>query len=136
MITANLWRIQPGASEVEVESWETGEPIKLELDPLKTPVEVRPSRDGVGQEEEGGAPNPEPLDLSPFQVTEGLYKRARKLRRAVQAVEPLLEAVRLEQAYLEEVRCSQLGLTQVEEEQCNPLTPGFTCSAAEPWGAS
>lgn len=48
MITANLWRIQPGASEVEVESWETGEPIKLELDPLKTPVEVRGGLCGLG----------------------------------------------------------------------------------------
>ena len=27
-------RIPEGASEVEVESWETGEPVKIKLDPL------------------------------------------------------------------------------------------------------
>lgn len=34
---------------------------------------------------------------------EGLYKRARKLRRAVDAIQPLMEAVQQELDYLETV---------------------------------
>ncbi|GAX79190.1 hypothetical protein CEUSTIGMA_g6630.t1 [Chlamydomonas eustigma] len=89
MITSNMWRIQPGASEAVVESWETGEPVTLQLDPKK-----------------GG----------PLKVAEGLYKKARKLRRAVQAVQPLLEASILEQQYLEEVESSLIGLKHYKEE--------------------
>jgi len=36
-------------------------------------------------------------------VAEGLFKRARKLRRAVDAVQPLLEGARQELDYLESV---------------------------------
>ena len=49
-------------------------------------------------------------------MSEGLYKRARKLRRAVQAVQPLLEAARLEVQYLEEIESSLEGLGQYKEE--------------------
>lgn len=46
-----------------------------------------------------------PLDptLAPMEVAEGLFKRARKLRRAVDAVQPLLEAAQQELEYLESV---------------------------------
>lgn len=40
------------------------------------------------------------------QVTKDLYKRARKLRRVSDAVEPLLESAREELAYIEQVRSS------------------------------
>lgn len=40
-----------------------------------------------------------------LQVAEGLFKRARKLRRAVDAVQPLLEAAQQELEYLESVSC-------------------------------
>lgn len=41
--------------------------------------------------------------LTPMEVAEGLYKRARKLRRAVDAVQPLLQAAQQEVDYLESV---------------------------------
>jgi malonyl CoA-acyl carrier protein transacylase len=39
-----------------------------------------------------------------MEQAEALYKRARKLRRAVDAVQPLLEAAQQEAEYLETVR--------------------------------
>jgi predicted ribosome quality control (RQC) complex YloA/Tae2 family protein len=39
-----------------------------------------------------------------MEQAEALYKRARKLRRAVNAVQPLLEAAQQEAEYLETVR--------------------------------
>ncbi|GFH11534.1 NFACT-R_1 domain-containing protein, partial [Haematococcus lacustris] len=72
MITANLYRVTPGASHVMCEDWDTGHTVRLELDPLKTPV----------------------------QAAEALYKRARKLRRSLAAVQPLLAAAQAELEYL------------------------------------
>jgi malonyl CoA-acyl carrier protein transacylase len=42
-----------------------------------------------------------------LQTAEAIYKRARKLRRAVEVVEPLLQAAQEEVTYLEEVRVVQ-----------------------------
>lgn len=41
---------------------------------------------------------------TPMEQAEGLFKRARKLRRAVDAVAPLLQAAQQEAEYLETVR--------------------------------
>ncbi|PNW73302.1 hypothetical protein CHLRE_14g627150v5 [Chlamydomonas reinhardtii] len=84
LITANLYRIPAGASSVTVEDWDTGAPLTLPLDPLQPPVAT----------------------------AEGLYKKARKLRRAVDAVGPLLAAAEEEVAYLEEVEVGLAGLKQ------------------------
>jgi hypothetical protein len=43
-----------------------------------------------------------------MEQAEALYKRARKLRRAVDAVQPLLEAAQQEAEYLETVRMYML----------------------------
>lgn len=69
-------RIAPKASQLEAEDWDTGAAITLQLDPTKQPMEV----------------------------AEGLYKKARKLRRAIGAVQPLLEGAQQELEYLETVR--------------------------------
>lgn len=61
---------------LEAEDWDTGKPVSIPLDP----------------------PTP------PMDVAERLFKRARKLRRAVDAVQPLLEAALQELDYLESVR--------------------------------
>lgn len=68
-------RIAAGATSLEAEDWDTGESVIITLDKEKTPV----------------------------QVAEGLYRRARKLRRAVDAVAPLLEVAEQEVEYLEQV---------------------------------
>ena len=49
-------------------------------------------------------------------MAEALYRKARKLRRAVQAVQPLLDAAREETLYLGEIEQSLVGLRQYREE--------------------
>ncbi|KAI3435649.1 hypothetical protein D9Q98_001707 [Chlorella vulgaris] len=83
MIMGNVYRISPGAAWVEVEDWDSGELVRLPLDPRKTAVEA----------------------------AEALYKQARKQRRAVLQVAPLLAAARQELAYLAEV---EVMLQQLE----------------------
>lgn len=61
--------------QVEVEDWDTGASVLLKLDTTKSTVEQ----------------------------TAALYKKARKMRRAVDAVAPLMEAAEGEVAYLEDV---------------------------------
>ncbi|WIA33408.1 hypothetical protein OEZ86_006542 [Tetradesmus obliquus] len=82
IIVANMYRLRPNAAQLEAEDWDTGKPVVIALDPLKTPMEQ----------------------------AEGLFKRARKLRRAVDAVAPLLEAAQQEAEYLETV---ELELAQM-----------------------
>ncbi|GLI67503.1 hypothetical protein VaNZ11_011705 [Volvox africanus] len=82
LITANLYRIPAGSATAMVEDWETGQPLTLELDPTKPPVAT----------------------------AETLYRKARKLRRAVDAVQPLLEEARAEVVYLEDVEVGLAGL--------------------------
>lgn len=50
-------------------------------------------------------------------MAEALYKRARKLRRAVDAVQPLLEAAQQETLYLEEVESSLSTLARYSEPE-------------------
>lgn len=38
LLVANLYRIKPGSRSVEVEDWQTGENVVIELDPAKTPA--------------------------------------------------------------------------------------------------
>ncbi|EFN54443.1 hypothetical protein CHLNCDRAFT_31860 [Chlorella variabilis] len=83
MVMGNIYRIQPGAASVEVEDWDTGELVAIKLDPEKTAVAF----------------------------AEGLYKQARKQRRAVEQVAPLLAAARQELDYLAEM---EVMLAQLE----------------------
>ncbi|KAL4458209.1 hypothetical protein ABPG75_013074 [Micractinium tetrahymenae] len=83
MVMANVYRIQPKAASVQVEDWDTGEAVTIQLDPEKSAVEF----------------------------AEGLYKQARKQRRAVEQVAPLLAAARAELEYLAEV---EVMLQQME----------------------
>jgi predicted ribosome quality control (RQC) complex YloA/Tae2 family protein len=38
LIVANIYRITPGISEIEVDDWESGEKLKIKLDPTKSPA--------------------------------------------------------------------------------------------------
>ena len=75
-------------AEVTVESWETGEPVVLKLEPL----------------------------LSPVSYAEGIFKKARKLRRAIDAIQPLMETVESEMQYLDEVASSLEGLKTFRDD--------------------
>ncbi|GBF97380.1 hypothetical protein Rsub_11027 [Raphidocelis subcapitata] len=87
IIIANVYRIEEGASSLEAEDWDTGAAVSIPLDPAKTAVEQ----------------------------AEALYKRARKLRRAVDAVTPLLEAADAEVEYLEQVESEVAQLAVYSE---------------------
>ncbi|MDI3538349.1 MAG: hypothetical protein PWQ13_372, partial [Bacillota bacterium] len=39
LLLANLYRVPPGAAEVELEDWETGTPVRIPLDPRLTPAQ-------------------------------------------------------------------------------------------------
>jgi predicted ribosome quality control (RQC) complex YloA/Tae2 family protein len=76
MTYAHQW--QPGMTKMTVEDFETGEPVTLPLDP----------------------------DKNAIQNAQRFYKQHQKLKRAKDAVAPLLAAVRGELAYLEQVEAA------------------------------
>ncbi|KAI8474844.1 MAG: fibronectin-binding protein A N-terminus-domain-containing protein [Monoraphidium minutum] len=86
IIMANVYRIEAGASVLEAEDWDSGEALTVPLDPR----------------------------LGAVEQAEAMYKRARKLRRAVGAVGPLLEAARSEAEYLEQVESEVAQLADYE----------------------
>lgn len=75
LLMANLHQWQPGMKQITLSDFETGEPIKIALDPEKNAV----------------------------QNAQAYYKRHQKLKRARIAVEPLLAEVMDEINYLEQV---------------------------------
>ena len=86
LLMAHLHQWQPGMKTMTLSDFETGQPVTLALNPEKNAV----------------------------QNAQALYKRHQKLKRARAAVEPLLQAVRLEQEYLEQIESI---LAQVDEYQ-------------------
>jgi predicted ribosome quality control (RQC) complex YloA/Tae2 family protein len=74
LIMANLHTIKPAATSITVEDWNTGEQVTVPLDATKTPIEC----------------------------AEEFYKKARKQRRAVDQVAPLLEEARQQLEYLQD----------------------------------
>lgn len=80
MTYAYQW--QPGITQLTVADFETQAPITLEIDPEKTAI----------------------------QMAQLLYKRHQKLKRSRQALEPLIQEVRAEITYLEQV---EAALTQL-----------------------
>ena len=86
LLMAHLHQWQPGMKTMTLSDFETGQPVTLALNPEKNAV----------------------------QNAQALYKRHQKLKRARAAVEPLLQEVRLEQEYLEQIESI---LAQVDEYQ-------------------
>ncbi|MBD2114499.1 MULTISPECIES: Rqc2 family fibronectin-binding protein [Cyanophyceae] len=80
MTYSHQW--QPGLTQLTVEDFDTGEPVTLAIDPDKTAI----------------------------QQAQRLYKQHQKLKRAKDAVAPLLAEVQAELAYLEQV---EAALTQI-----------------------
>ncbi len=78
LLMANLHQWQPGIKTITLSDFETGEPIKIPLDPEKNAV----------------------------QNAQAYYKRHQKLKRARIAVEPLLAEVTAEINYLEQVEAA------------------------------
>jgi predicted ribosome quality control (RQC) complex YloA/Tae2 family protein len=86
LLMAHLQEWEAGMNEMILPDFETGEPIKITLQPDKTII----------------------------QNAQWLYKQQQKLKRARQAVEPLLAEVLTEMGYLEQVEES---LNQIENYQ-------------------
>ncbi|MDJ0695251.1 NFACT family protein [Mastigocoleus sp. MO_188.B34] len=78
LLMAHLHEWKPGIQEMVLSDFETGEPVKVKLEPDKNAV----------------------------QNAQGLYKKHQKLKRARSAVEPLLLEVKNEINYLEQVEAS------------------------------
>lgn len=78
MLTANIYRWESGMHEMDVEDWETGKTVTIPLASGKNAVET----------------------------AEGLYKQARKRRRAGDKIAPLLDTATADLTYLEEVQHS------------------------------
>ena len=77
---------QPGMTEMRLPDFATGEPVAIELSPDKTAI----------------------------QTAQALYKQHQKLKRARQAVEPLLAEVLAEIGYLEQVEATLVQLHTYE----------------------
>ncbi len=83
LLMAHLQQWQPGMTSITLADFETGKPVKIRLNPEKNAV----------------------------QNAQSLYKSHQKLKRAKNAVKPLLQAVESEINYLEQVKAS---LSQLE----------------------
>jgi predicted ribosome quality control (RQC) complex YloA/Tae2 family protein len=86
LLMAYLQQVQPGMTEILLPDFETGEPVTIPLNPEKSAV----------------------------QNAQSYYKRHQKLKRSRAAIEPLLQEVCAEIAYLEQVEAS---LNQMESYQ-------------------
>jgi len=85
MTYSHQW--QPGTTRLVVEDFHTGEPVTIAIDPDKTAI----------------------------QQAQRLYKQHQKLRRAKDAVAPLLAEVQAELAYLEQVEAALTQLARYDE---------------------
>ncbi|HEY9735858.1 MAG TPA: NFACT RNA binding domain-containing protein, partial [Trichocoleus sp.] len=89
LLMAYSYQWQPGMQAMTLEDFETGEPTTIALDPEKNAV----------------------------QNAQALYKRHQKLKRARDAVEPLVAEVRSEIAYLEQVEAALNQIPRYEREE-------------------
>ena len=86
LLMAHLHELQPGMKSITLEDFETGKPIKIKLNPEKNPA----------------------------QNAQAIYKQSQKLKRAKDAVIPLLAEVDGEINYLSQV---QTALNQLQNQQ-------------------
>ncbi|MEL7418950.1 MAG: NFACT RNA binding domain-containing protein [Cyanobacteria bacterium J06555_3] len=85
LLMAHLHEVKPGMKSITLSDFATGEPVKIKLNPEKNPA----------------------------QNAQYVYKQSQKLRRAKDAVVPLLAAVDAEIEYLSQV---QTALNQLQSE--------------------
>lgn len=85
MAYSHQW--QPGMTQMTVDDFETGQPVAIAIDPDKTAI----------------------------QQAQRLYKQHQKLKRAKDAVSPLLAGVQAELAYLEQVEAALTQTPTYEE---------------------
>lgn len=89
LLMAYVYQWEAGMKEIFLPDFETGNPVKIPLNPEKNGV----------------------------QNAQNLYKQHQKLKRAKQAVQPLLDEVTAEIQYLEQVSASLAGLEQYQSPE-------------------
>ncbi|MGQ9838182.1 MAG: Rqc2 family fibronectin-binding protein [Cyanobacteriota bacterium] len=89
LLMAHLHLWHPGMTHIELPDFETGQPIRIPLDPEKNPI----------------------LNAQAY------YRKHRKQKRAQEAVWPLLETVNQEILYLEQVESALLDLDTYRDPQ-------------------
>ena len=87
LLMAHLHELQPGMKSITLEDFETGKPVKIKLNPEKNPA----------------------------QNAQAIYKQSQKLKRAKDAVIPLLAEVDAEINYLSQVQTSLNQLQNVKQ---------------------
>jgi len=87
LLMAYLHKWRPGMRSIQLPDFATGEPVKIALNPERNAV----------------------------QNAQALYKQHQKLRRAREAVQPLLASVEAELAYLEQVAASLKALDRYQD---------------------
>ena len=93
LLMAYLHQWQPGMEEIELEDFNTGQPISIKLAP----------------------------DKNMIQNAQKLYKKHQKLKRVKSAVNPLLEEVEVEINYLQQIATNISQLDYQEEEDLTTL---------------
>ena len=86
LLMAHLHQLQPGMKSITLKDFETGKPVKIKLNPEKNPA----------------------------QNAQAIYKQSQKLKRAKDAVVPLLAEVDAEINYLSQV---QTALNQLQSQK-------------------
>ncbi len=87
LLTANLWRAERGVRGCELEDWETGEKVKISLDPR----------------------------LSPAENAQGFFKRYRKQKRTLEALAPQKREAEEELDYLRSLLAFVLSAETAED---------------------
>lgn len=88
LLMAHLHELQPGMKSITLQDFETGKPVKIKLNPEKNPA----------------------------QNAQAIYKQSQKLKRAKDAVVPLLKEVEAEINYLSQVQTSLAHLQEANIE--------------------
>lgn len=90
IIMANVYRCKLGDAQLDAEDWETGEPVSIPLD----------------------------VKAGPIKTAEALFAKARKQRRAVDHIGPLLQAAREDISYLADIEAQ---LNMLDPSQADDL---------------
>lgn len=93
LLMAHLHELQPGMKSITLQDFETGQPVKIKLNPEKNPA----------------------------QNAQAIYKQSQKLKRAKDAVIPLLQEVEAEIDYLSQVQTSLAHLQAANSNSSSDL---------------
>eukprot|EP01024_Parvocaulis_polyphysoides_P019967 TRINITY_DN19148_c0_g1_i4.p1 TRINITY_DN19148_c0_g1~~TRINITY_DN19148_c0_g1_i4.p1 ORF type:complete len:279 (-),score=41.14 TRINITY_DN19148_c0_g1_i4:77-871(-) len=89
LLMANAYRYKAGMREIQVEDWESGEKVTIEIDPDSTLIET----------------------------AESLFKQVRKFKRTEENVQPLIDAAKQDLEYLQSVEENVIEINQTNGKE-------------------